>query len=378
METEILRFDERSGWSCGNSFPDLDSPNTLVTVFASSCFGDRCEPIDELRSAYPSSVLSGASTAGEIVGTEVNDQSIAVAVARFERSRVASSHARVSAANESFDAGRSLAREIAGEGLKSVFVLSEGICVNGTELVRGINSVLANNAVVTGGLAGDGDRFEKTWVLEDGFPRGARVSAVALYGESLHVGHGSKGGWDIFGPQRVITRSNGNRLYEIDGQPALSLYKSYLGDRARELPASALLFPLSIRACDDGRWLVRTVLSVDESDQSMIFAGDIPEGQTAQLMRANFDRLIDGAGDAALMATPAQGGDTLALAISCVGRRIVLGERAEEEVEATYDVLPEGTKQVGFYSYGELSPHVVGSACELHNQTMTLTTIVEG
>jgi hypothetical protein len=261
-----------------------------------------------------------------------------------------------------------------------VLLFSDGLNVNGTELVRGLNSVLPSRVVVTGGLAGDGSRFQRTWVVHHGAPQANLVVAAGLYGESVSVGHGSKGGWDNFGPERLITRSQGNILFELDGRPALELYKEYLGELAEGLPATGLLFPLALRSdSSDEKNLVRTILAVDEATQSLTFAGDVPQGSLARLMRANFDRLIDGASEAAEMTgeTDASGrGDTLAIAISCVGRRLVLGQRAEEEIEATLDVLPEGTRQIGFYSYGEIAPYMRGQ-CDLHNQTMTLTTISE-
>jgi hypothetical protein len=251
--------------------------------------------------------------------------------------------------------------------------------VNGSELVRGLNSKVSPSVVVTGGLAGDGDRFRRTWVLEDRRPQTGFVTAVGFYGDRIQIGHGSKGGWDRFGPERCVTRSKGNILFELDGRPALHLYKEYLGDRAAGLPATGLLFPLALRAnASDAKSLVRTILAVDEREQSLTFAGDIPEGAFAQLMKANFDRLVQGASEAASSTKLSTDGGpcTLAIAISCVGRRLVLGERTEEEIEATLDVLPKGTRQIGFYSYGELSPFTTGT-CDLHNQTMTLTTLSE-
>ena len=216
--------------------------------------------------------------------------------------------------------------------------------------------------------------------MHAGTTRSNIVGAVGLYGDHVTIGHGSKGGWDNFGPERRVTRSHGNVLIELDGRPALELYKKYLGDLASGLPATGLLFPLALRAdTNDQKSLVRTILAVDEERQSMTFAGDIPEGSLARLMRANFDRLIDGASEAGSLAGVPHVGhteQTLAIAISCVGRRLVLGERAEEEIEATLDVMPVGTRQIGFYSYGEISPYTNGS-CDLHNQTMTLTTIRE-
>jgi hypothetical protein len=232
--------------------------------------------------------------------------------------------------------------------------------------------------IVTGGLAGDGDRFQRTWSIRDGVPTTGVVCAAGLYGDSVRVGHGSKGGRDLFGPERLVTRSAGNVLLELDHQPALTLYKEYLGDLAAGLPATGLLFPLAIRTETAETSLVRTILAVDEQEQSLTFAGDVPQGASAQLMRANFERLIDGAADAAAMISgvPEDGSPALAIAVSCVGRRLVLGTRVEDEIEATLDVLPPATRQVGFYSYGELSPSGAGS-CDLHNQTMTLTLVGE-
>ena len=379
MQLETLTFSTKGGWSI-RPFPGLDSERTLVIVFGSPEYGRETAPLEELRRAYPRSHFVGCSTSGEIFGSRLSDGSLACAVARFDSSDVVGAQTSVEAAADSFAAGRRLATELTREDLKAIFVLSDGLNVNGSELVSGLNSVLPESVVVTGGLAGDGDRFQQTWVLDRSGARPGAVAAVGLYGPRLRVGHGSKGGWDRFGPERTVTRSVDNVLYELDGKPALQLYKEYLGDRASGLPATALLFPLALRAPeDDGKLLVRTVLAVDEHEQSMTFAGNVPEGHRAQLMRANFERLIEGASQAALCTArgrESEVAETLAIAISCVGRRLILGQRIEEEIEAALDELPAGAKQVGFYSYGEISPYATGH-CDLHNQTMTLTTIEE-
>ncbi len=356
-----------------------DSERTLVVIFGASHFIDRPAPIKRMIDAYPRSRIIGCSSSGEIHGTRVLDDSLSVAVAKFDHVTLRLANARISGPDESFAAGGDIARQLNAPDLRAVLMLSDGLQVNGSELVRGVNSILAASVTVTGGLAGDGDRFKRTWVIADRRLAPGFVAAVGLYGDAARVGHGSKGGWDAFGVERLVTRSRANVLFELDGKPALQLYKQYLGERASELPAAGLLFPLTLRSgLDEDKRLVRTILAVDEANQSMTFAGDIPEGYYAQLMCANFDRLIQGAGEAALSVRhgAASGTGTLAIAISCVGRRLVLGERAEEETEATLEVLPQGTRQVGFYSYGEISPYTTGH-CDLHNQTMTLTTIGE-
>ena len=383
MDVVQRNYSRERGWS--EPLPvELDSPRTLILAFGASDYLDDPRPLGELARAFPRSQRLGCSTAGEIEGTRVHDGTLSVAIARFASTELARHVCEVDAARSRI-AGEELARALARPGLRAILVLSDGLDVNGTALVAGINAIAPEHVVVTGGLAGDGDRFKRTWILDGDAPRRGRVAAVGFYGSAFAIGHGSKGGWDKFGPERTVTRSEGNVLHEVDGKNALALYKEYLGDRAAGLPATGLLFPLAIRTPNDERAasppgdkvLVRTILAVDEQAGTMTFAGDIPQDCRAQLMKANFDRLIQGACDAATMARHAgDASQKLSIAISCVGRRLVLAERTEEELEATVEVLPPSSVQVGFYSYGEISPYTTGR-CDLHNQTMTLTVIGE-
>jgi hypothetical protein len=232
---------------------------------------------------------------------------------------------------------------------------------------------------VTGGLAGDGARFSRTFAGLDLVPEEGNVVAVGFYGDHLKIGHGSFGGWDEFGPERTITRSEKNILFEIDGKNALDLYKEYLGPYSEELPGSALLFPLSIREPDSNEHLVRTILSINEQEKSMLFAGNMPEGSKIRLMKANFDRLINGSSTAARnsFSSLENGSPELALLVSCVGRKLILQERTDEEVQAVKQIFGDQTSLAGFYSYGEISPFNPNTRCELHNQTMTITTFSE-
>lgn len=353
--------------------------HTLVVVFASPALCGNPVVLDRLRTAFPRSTMTGCSTAGEIIGTSLRDHTAVLGVLRFRDVVLHTASAPVWDLSGSFDAGQAVALQLADPALRALLVFSDGTQVNGSELVRGLRSSVDDNVVISGGLAGDGGRFERTYVIDGGEPRSATVTAVGLYGDSLIVGHGSRSGWHTFGLERTITAATGNVLHELDGRPALDLYCDYLGDLVAGLPASALLFPLAVRVPGQPEPLVRTVLGVDHDARSLTFAGDMPVGGRAQLMRANLDRLVDGAAEAAeatTMRMPSDAGPSLTLAISCVGRRLVLGERTEEELEAVADGLPAGHQLMGFYSYGELSPHATGR-CELHNQTMTLTTFAE-
>ena len=380
MESITTRYTREQGWS--TPLPSrLDSPRTLVLAFAAPEFGRQAGPFAELDAAFPQSVIAGCSTAGEIAGTTVSDMSISVVIVRFEHTGLRRALTSVDSAAGSFDAGARLAGQLGGDGLRAVFVLSDGLNVNGTPLVDGLTRHLPAGVIVTGGLAGDGDRFGSTWILDRAQALEHRVCAVGFYGERLRVGHGCDGGWSDFGPERLITRSEGNVLFELDGKPALELYKTYLGERAHGLPGAGLLFPLAVRRAGQagGDALVRTILAIDETQQSLTFAGDVPQGGVARLMRANTDRLIGSAGKAACAAGGgvADTDDSLVISVSCVGRRLVLGERTEEEVEIVEDSAPRHATHVGFYSYGEISPPLHGGASGLHNQTMTVTVFSE-
>jgi len=350
----------------------------LVLVFGARTLLAEDHMRHAIRAFYPKARIVGCSTSGEIVGAEVADDSVVTLAMQFSRALVRVEHRALSNAEDSMSIGRQLAIALAEPELAHVLVFSDGIHVNGTALVNGLRSGLPAEVMVTGGLAGDGSNFEQTLILLDDECLDREVVAVGLYGESLKIGHGSLGGWDPFGPERVITRSRGNILYELDGAPALALYKSYLGLHANELPNSGLLFPLSIRESESARPLVRTILGIDEEAGSLTFAGDMPEGFRAQLMKANVDRLVDGAHGAALAAADeSHSSPALALLISCVGRKLVLKQRVEEELEAVRDVLGDDVAMIGFYSYGEIAPASDSRCSELHNQTMTITTIDE-
>lgn len=365
------------GW--GAEAPARWDDSQLVLAFGGRSVLQDPAHFATLRDAYPNAHLLGCSTSGEICDVTVSDDSLVTTAVQLERSGVAGKQITLDGGGDSKAVGATLAGMLDHDDLKHVFVLSDGLNVNGSELVAGLTQELPEHVTITGGLSGDGANFEQTVVLADGEPRSNVVAALGLYGDQLSVGYASMGGWDQFGPERVVTRSAGNVLYELDGRSALELYKEYLGEHAQGLPATGLLFPLSLRTESGDQPVVRTILGVDEEHQSMTFAGDLPEGSYARLMKANFDRLVDGAGDAAHNAFRAHAAvePELAILISCVGRKMVLKQRVEEEVEAVRRVFGDSTALTGFYSYGEISPFRADARCELHNQTMTITSLSE-
>lgn len=384
MKIQTLIYNQHLDNCWSGNFPLLDSKNTLILVFAASEYIENVKPIHELTEHYPNSNIIGCSSAGEISGEHILDKSISVAIIQFEHTSIEMTRQEILTSEDSLQAGKNIANTLSKINLRGIFILSDGLRVNGSELVKGLNQLNNKDVVITGGLAGDGKSFKRTWVLYNGDILTNNIVAVGFYGDKIKIGHASRGGWDVFGPERVVTYSKNNVLYELDNKPALALYKEYLGEKAAGLPATGLLYPLAIRKnSQDSNQLVRTILAVDEAAQTLTFAGDIPQGYLAQLMRSNFERLISSASEAGgvayqmiFNAENKHQSPMLAIAVSCVGRRLVLGERIEEETKSLLEHFPLGTVQVGFYSYGELSPYATGN-CSLHNQTMTVTTFYE-
>ncbi len=379
MKTEQSIYSSAKGWvkKSGNN---LSGCAQLVFVFGNKDLLKELQYVDYLKNEYPNAQIVGCSTSGEICDVEVFDQNIVCTAVCFEKTTIEIAGEYVNSMEDSFMVGEKLAATLDKEGLVHMMILSEGLNINGSELTKGLNSKLHDRISITGGLAGDQANFNETVVVYNQAGEKNRVLAIGFYGEHLQVGYGSMGGWDSFGVDREVTKSVGNILYELDGQPALELYKKYLGDHVANLPASALLFPLSLMIKGPETSLVRTVLAVNETDGSMVFAGDIPQGEYVRLMKANNDRLIDGANGAAEMSKISlkNSDPDLAILISCVGRKLVLKQRVEEELEMVREVIGNNASMTGFYSYGEISPiKPFENHCELHNQTMTITVFKE-
>lgn len=361
-----------------NSSPEKNlASSDLVMCFGQKNLLAKKNLNSELLNMFPGATVIFGSTAGEIHNDAIHDDTCVATAIEFEKSSIFPIKENINNYASSLDAGKAIVQKLPREGLRFVFILSDGSLVNGSDLVAGINEILGDEIPVAGGLAGDGDKFENTLVgMNEDISEG-NIVAVGFYGEDLVVGCGSRGGWGQFGPTRTITRSEKNVLYEIDGENALDLYKKYLGEYADQLPGSSLLFPLSIQS--DGQELVRTILSIDTEEKSMTFAGNVPEGSKVRLMKASLDHLVDAAYDAAQVSSlqTELTGDVLSILISCVGRKIIFGNRIEEELDAAREVLGDKPIITGFYSYGEISPFSSFMKCELHNQTMTITSISE-
>jgi hypothetical protein len=353
---------------------------SLLLVFgAPPFFSDRTMGAS-LHEALPNTLLAGCSTAGEITGEGVEDGTCTLTAVRFLQTSLIEASTVLAGMDDSFAAGERIGAQLNVPGLRAILVFGPGLRINGSALVNGIARIVGDQVPITGGLAGDGAAFQQTFTLGKEGISDDTVVAIGLCGDALRFGHGSFGGWEPFGPARRITRCEGNVLYELDGEPALEIYKRYLGEHARELPASGLLFPFALLGGDHAELgLIRTILGIDEASGSLTLAGELTPDGYLRLMHASTDKLVNGAETAARTAAAMGGGqgDNLAILVSCVGRKLVMGGRVDEEVEAVADVFGSRSTLAGFYSYGEISPFAPGSACKLHNQTMTITCLGE-
>ncbi|MBT8252788.1 MAG: FIST C-terminal domain-containing protein, partial [Bacteroidia bacterium] len=351
-------------YSWRDDISQLNIDANLLLLFMSPKFKERQEVLDYLNTKYPEAIITGCSTAGEISDIHVNDFSVSLTAVQFEKVEQRLAVVQIEDMKFSYKSGQQLGTKLKADDLKHLLVLSDGLNINGADLVAGLRASLPEVSI-TGGLAADGSDFNETFIIANDYIGDKHVVAVGFYGEHLKVGYSSKGGWDSFGIERLVTKSHKNVLYELDGLPALEIYKSFLGSEADNLPSSALLFPISMRDNENDRPLVRTILSVNEDDQSLTFAGNIHQGSYVRLMKANIDRLIKGSEQSAKVANDIfKESADLAILISCVGRRLVLKQLIEEEVEVVREVVGDKPKITGFYSYGEIAPHGEFSPCE--------------
>jgi len=338
------------------------------------------ELFSDFRTRFPASHVLGCSTGGQIHDGVVSDAEVVGLGLDFAETTLRFASTEIKAHAGSREAGQALGRRLACTSLAGIFVLADGLALNGTDFVAGLAEAVGEHIPLMGGLAGDGARLVQTLVIADAAGRPGIAAAVGFYGEAVRLHHGHAGGWDRFGPKRRITRSRDNILFELDGRPALELYERYLGEEAAGLPGTGLLFPLRIfNPANPDHDVVRTLLAIDREQGSVTFAGSMPQGWVAQLMRGSLDRLAHGAGMAADHARIPDNwtGEGAAFLISCIGRRLLMGQRTGEEVAAVRAALRRTMPVVGFYSYGEISPHLVSGFSELHNQTMTVMTITE-
>ena len=353
---------------------------SLVMVFGSVKRLSDVKLPGTMKARYPTAQIIGCSTSGEISAAGVFDDTLQITAILWEKTVQRVTHTKMTSMQNSFETAIGLANQLKSDNLKAVLIYADGLNVNGSELLEGFKSVLGETPLM-GGMAGDGFLFSKTLQLFNETVSDGLVIAVGLYGDNLIVSTGVGRGWKPYGPPRKVTKSEKNVVLELDGKPALPLYKMYIGDHAsKSLPGSGLNFPFAI--IEEGKRdieKIRTILSVDSKNNSLTFAGNVDEGGTVRFCQATHDRLVDGAGDAAHLVADHtnthQSG--LAVCVSCVGRKGVMAAQVADEIKLVQQILGPQTALTGFYSYGEFAPRPGTNDSVLHNQTMTISYLSE-
>ncbi len=354
----------------------------LLLVFGGVRHFERAGFTELLRGVFPRAAVAGCSTAGEITREGVLEDHVVLTALKFQHPAFRVVTAPLDRMEDSLDAGRRLGKGLAspfeGQSLHSVLLFGQGVRVNGSALIQGLADQIGPEVSISGALAGDGGAFVRTYTISGEGVSSHCAVAVGFYGDSIQVRTASAGGWLPFGPVRRITRASHNVLYELDHEPALDVYRRYLGEWAKDLPESGLLFPICVLDPDvHETGLIRTLLGIDESSRSLVLAGDVQEHTDARFMHADTEGLLEGARAAARSALGDGTPPDLALLFSCVGRKLVLGGRADQEIESVAEELNGGTVLAGFYSHGEIGPHAGCFGSRLHNQTMTVTLLSE-
>ncbi len=358
--------------------PLIDLKPHVVIAFADIEWANDGDFLQRLRTALSGVEVVGCSTAGEISNKGLFDKSMVLTGIRFDS---ADSKVRIFeevVIADQAETGRKLGKQLAAEDLRGVFLFAPGIAIQGSSLLKGLKSVIDESTLVVGGLAGDSGKFKSTAVFHNEKSFNDKVLGLAFYGKDLELRHTAKAGFSSFGGVRQITKAQEHIVFEIDGQPALKIYKEALGKHANDLPSTGLMFPLAVldnQQSETG--LIRAVLGVDEAAQSLFLAGDVEANTFFKLMRAENKGLIAAAGKAAQNVNKNAVEGSLGFLVSCVARRMVMGEAIEDEIEAAISELSDCTNVSGFYAYGEFGPFFTAGDCQLHNQTMSVTVLSE-
>jgi len=377
MRCEQCQWSPANGW--GAKLPGaLGSSAQLVLAFGDVTVESAEECLGSVSQLYPNAQIFGCSTAGDIQGTTLSDGMLSITAIAFEHTWVAAGQSALHGPSEGFAGAVQAISSLPPEGLRHVLLLAPGNYLNGGDLVCGINSALPAGVTASGGFAGAGGQVHGSSVWCGGKPDGPAIGALGFYGPRLRVGTGAGGGWRPFGPDRRITRCSNVTICELDGHSALELYKQYLGEHAKSLPFSALRFPLGLRANENEPWQVRVIVGIDEAQGGLSFDCKIAEGAHARFLVGNAGHLVEGALSAAEISQQRLGSPAeLSIVVSCFGRKVVLGQQTEEELEALRQVFGSQTVMTGFYSYGEISGLADSAQAGLYNQTMTVTTLSE-
>ncbi len=334
----------------------------LLLVFASVRFDP--EPLLKgIGSVFLEAPLVGCSTAGEILTEGPSRRSVVVMAIRSDSLRIATGLSMGIRKNP-LQAGRDLATRISQSKLPNphgLLIFPDGLTGNVAEVIRGIQDVLGLSFPIVGGSSADDFAFDRTYQFFHGQVFTDAVAGILLAGP-IALGIGARHGWHPLGKPRRVTRASANIVREMDKQSAVNLYETYFGKAAASLKTERLadmsiLYPLGMPIPGEEEYLLRNVLRVDPDD-SIVYAGEVPEGSEVRLMMGSKQKALEAARLAAEQAVRSIAPQTprLGLVFSSCSRERLFGRRAPEEIASIRRTLGNNVPLVGFYDYGEQAP----------------------
>ncbi|UXX78736.1 FIST C-terminal domain-containing protein [Reichenbachiella carrageenanivorans] len=378
MLVEQRKWSKNENWKILSNHQLGDRAN-LVFVFGSTTLVQDQKRFDEIRTLYPKAEIVVSSGSGEILAGKVEQHTLNVTAIHFEKTQIKTLEINLADVKDSFDAGAHISAQIEKDNLSNLLIFSDGKEINGSHLLTGLQFNLSESVPITGGLAGSYDPFAATYTGLNTIGKTGKVIGIGFYGSHIQIGYASQSGWTPFGPERFITKSTNNILFELNEEPILDFYKKYLEGLFVNIEEAIRMFPLGIKAENGNERIMRSFLSYNPENGGAQFAGEMPEGIKVRMMRSNINSLLDSAEEAAknsvipFKSSPPD----LALCVSCSGRQFILQDWIDQEVEAIVLGLGSPIPVTGFYSYGEIAPQAKNQKSELHNHTMTITTFKE-
>jgi len=192
---------------------------------------------------------------------------------------------------DSFKAGIKVGNQFINTNIKYMQIFSDGLLGNGSKIVEGIQKVFGKSISIAEGTTGDGSLFTRTYQYHNYKVLTNSIVGVGFEGKYSFI-TGVSSGWTPIGMAKKVTKSIGNVVYELDGQPALDVYKKFLGKHASLLPAVGVEYPLGLSGPqgdveEDGYFLCRATMGVDHEKGSITFAGDVPQGAMVKITMGN-------------------------------------------------------------------------------------------
>ncbi len=354
---------------------ELGSVPEQVLLFVSSRL-DPTEVLAGFTSRLPANVqIAGCSSFAEINSEEGLDQSVtAMGITGLSCTTLKVD----SMMPDSRQAGRSIGAQAKELEASLLITFPDGMQGNTAEYIRGIQDILGAEFPIVGGVAAEHLAFQRTNEFYNREVLTGGAVAVAIRG-AVTLGTSARSGFQPVGGLRTITKVEGQHLIlELDGQPALRIYKDFLGDTPANPQMVGIQFPLllvfdvagSHMTSDDRVHVVRVVRSLDEEKGGLLLGGEVAVGMQVHLTRTVKDDLLRGAVEAVEEACKKVPRPDVAFIFGCAGRKLLLGPHYQQEMAGAFARLGREVPKVGFYTYGELSP--VHNVTIYHDETFTI------